>query len=632
MSFKTTNLRSLSVLLFYFTMSLDVNAHITSTEPTSYDGSFTVNWQHGDNIGCWEDKGDWECVTLWRKIGSGAWSYYTDSGSYSKAFSGQGINTYYYRICEGYGSSKTSAKNNCDYVTQGTTTVTVKNPNTPGTPSGPGTDYDGGFTISWSAQTGSTSYQLQEKKNSGSWSTVHNALPNSDWRGSRTIGTWYYRVRACGPLGCSSYSGTKSVVVKVPNIPTTPTGPSSDNNGVYTISWSSVTGAATFRLEEKLNSGSWDEIHNATYTITSKARSGLGNGTWYYRLRACSAVGCSGYSGTKSVINAITPGVPASISVSPTTSYDGSHTVTWGASSGSVTTYRLERKIDSGSYSQIYSGLPSPLNQGYSGLADGTYTYRVRACKTVSSVTNCSGYRTLGTGATVSNIPGLPGTPSSSDGGTSTDGAYTISWTAASGTVVDYELEEKVDNDNWAQVQKSSALNLAFSGKGDADYSYRVRACNTSGCSAYTSTTMVTVLLIPGVPGASSSSDGSSSLDGAYTISWTVATGTVSTYTLEEQVDGGGWAVVQNTVALSKVFTGKVDGTYDYRVKACNASGCSITYNAVLTVEVLHLPGMPGTFTISALDKGFVEPGFGNEAIARFLDSIIKLPIGRVSG
>ena len=290
----------------------------------------------------------------------------------------------------------------------------------------------------------------------------------------------------------------------------------------------------------------------------------------------------------------------------------------------------MERKVGSGSYIQIYSGLPSPLSQGYSGLADGTYTYRVRACKTVSSVTNCSGYRT-GTAVTVSNIPTVPGNPSSSDGSTSPDGAYTISWTVASGTVVDYELEEKVNSGSWAQVQKSSALNKAFSGKGDADHSYRVRACNTSGCSAYTTTTTVTVLLIPGVPGASSSSDGGSSMDGAYTISWTAASGTVSTYTLEERVDAGSWTVAQNTAALSKAFSGKGDGTYDYQVKACNASGCS-AYNTILTVEVLLLPGMPGAFTISALDSGHIGPITDKATMRRFLISMIEQHVRRVSG
>ena len=47
MSFKTTNLRSLSVLLFYFTMSLDVNALACPLRTVpAIKLVFNLNWAH----------------------------------------------------------------------------------------------------------------------------------------------------------------------------------------------------------------------------------------------------------------------------------------------------------------------------------------------------------------------------------------------------------------------------------------------------------------------------------------------------------------------------------------------------------------------------------------------------------
>src|SRR5690606_14807409 len=106
------------------------------------------------------------------------------------------------------------------------------------------------------------SYRLEERLNSGSWSEVHNGSATSKAISGKTPGSWQYRVRACSSVGCSAYSSTKPVTVTAPAAPPTPTGPTTDYSGAYTISWNSSTGATSYRLEERLNSGSWSEVHN----------------------------------------------------------------------------------------------------------------------------------------------------------------------------------------------------------------------------------------------------------------------------------------------------------------------------------------------------------------------------------
>jgi hypothetical protein len=99
-----------------------------------------------------------------------------------------------------------------EYYVNGTLTP----PATPATPSGPSTDDNGSYTISWGPVSGATSYQLQERYNGGTWSTIYNGSGTSKTRTGRSNGTWGYRVRATNSAGSSSYSGVKNVVVSAP--------------------------------------------------------------------------------------------------------------------------------------------------------------------------------------------------------------------------------------------------------------------------------------------------------------------------------------------------------------------------------------------------------------------------------
>lgn len=77
----------------------------------------------------------------------------------------------------------------------------------------------------------------------------------------------------------------------------------------------------------------------------------------------------------------------------------------------------------------------------------------------------------------------------------------------------------------------------------------------------------------------------SNNASGNYTVSWS-AVSTATSYTLEEQVNGGGWTVVQTGSATSRAIVGKINGGYGYRVQACNAGGCG-PWSGVSTVQVV---------------------------------------------
>lgn len=291
----------------------------------------------------------------------------------------------------------------------------------------PSPSYTGSFTVSLGHRTGCfdkyfflgrtswTCYRLQQKVGSGSWTEIitfttsehsflgiqHTTGITSKSFSGKAVNTYKYRLvrsieyeyetamqkLSCGFLCFSSSSvseGPITVYVKKPTAPPTPTGANTSDSGGYTISWGASTGATSYKLQEKLNSGSWTLIHNASGR--SKARSGRGDGVWYYRARGCNSRWCGTWSGTKSVIVALKPGTPGTPLVTPPVSTTASHTVTWSASSGSVTGYEIWRSIDTGTGYGSYQleDTVTTLSKAYINLADGSYKYKIRAINTVS--------------------------------------------------------------------------------------------------------------------------------------------------------------------------------------------------------------------------------------------------------
>ena len=128
----------------------------------------------------------------------------------------------------------------------------------------------------------------------------------------------------------------------VPSVPPSISVPSSSITGSYAISWGASTGTVSFyELYQATNasfSGASKVYSGAT---ASAALTGRGNGTYYYRVRACStSAACSAYiAGGNGIVVTLPPG-PPSIGV-PVNSTIGSYTIAWAAPVGNVTGYEL---------------------------------------------------------------------------------------------------------------------------------------------------------------------------------------------------------------------------------------------------------------------------------------------------
>ena len=167
------------------------------------DGNYTVAWS--------SISGATSC-TLQEATNStftGATTAYSGSGT-STAISGKTPGTYYYRV-RASNAGGDSAWSNTQAV------VVVAPPGAPILNSIANADGDGNYSISWGFVDGATTYTLQEATSSSfaDAATIYANGGTFTSVSNRTLGTYYYRVRATNVVGNSSWSNTRSVIVSV---------------------------------------------------------------------------------------------------------------------------------------------------------------------------------------------------------------------------------------------------------------------------------------------------------------------------------------------------------------------------------------------------------------------------------
>jgi YD repeat-containing protein len=447
----------------------------------------------------------------------------------------------------------------------------------------PATSLTGSYTVSWTAGGTVATYELWESTSS-TFTTQQRVFIGPGTSASISghgNGNWYYRVRGCNGSACTTFrTGANGIVVTVPpGAPASLSVPGPSTTGSFTIGWGGASGTMTaYQLTESTSSSFSGEglVHSGTGS--SKALSGRGNGTWYYRVRACNGLACSGYApGGNSIVVTLPPGTPASLSV-PATDHSGSYAVSWGAATGNVTAYRLEEANNSGFLNAGLAHNAVGTSTTLTGRGNGTYYYRVRACNGAI----CGSYS--GTNSVIVTItPGAP--PSLTVPSTSSTGGYNISWTAASGTVSAYQLYE-ANNSGFSgetQVYNNVGTSTNLLGRLNGTYYYRVRACYNGACSGYTGSNPLTVTLTaPAPPGTPRTYTQNSQC--SWTANWPASDGATS-YTVRDWSGNFQPSFPAPPVGSSPsgIYNfcgapGYTGNPQDYRprwVKACNANGCS---------------------------------------------------------
>jgi hypothetical protein len=376
------------------------------------------------------------------------------------------------------------------------------------------------------------------------------------------------------------------------------------NNGDYTVSWGAVPQATTYLLQESVNGGGWATVYNGSATETSL--SGRAGGSYLYQVEGCVGTTCGAW--TSSVTLGVRPTLP-SVTV-PSGTVNGTYTVSWTAPT-SATGYDVQERLNGGSWTTIASNTTA-TSISRPGTTSGSYTYQVSA-NNAYGARGWAGSSAVIVDTTFGVVPPVPATltvPSSSS-----TGSATLSWSAAS-LATRYVLERSSDGGiSWTGIYNSNGTSTTVSGLANGSYVFHVAACNAYGCSPWKMGNATLVVTHPPAAAPNLSAPGSST-NGSYTVSWS-AVSTATTYTLDEQLNGGSWTAIQSGSAQSRAITGKGTGNYGYRVEACNAGGCG-PWSAVSSVQVviptpLSING--GSYLedyfIPARQTGQVVMGFG---------------------
>jgi YD repeat-containing protein len=209
-------------------------------------------------------------------------------------------------------------------------------------------------------------------------------------------------------------------------------------------------------------------------------------------------------------------------------------------------------------------------------------TYAYDGNGNVHSTTNAAGHvaifaydplnraKTITESGGASQVPPA-GMPSLTIPSSSSTGTYSVTWTAVAGAL-NYNLQEQFNGGGWVSVQNTGATGWNVSSHGNGSYGYRVAACNVAGCGSWSSAATIVVAVVP--TSAPTLTVPASNSTGAYSVSWSSVSYATS-YTVQEQPNGGSWAAVYSGSAYGWSASGRAAGTYGYRVQACNINGCS---------------------------------------------------------
>lgn len=260
---------------------------------------------------------------------------------------------------QGYGSSVTStiaaAATRSDY---GTGSGNLVQPNATSPTSATGSATTSNLSVSWSGATNATKYRVY-------WTTASSisldpavSYDSPEWTGTAASysisgsegNTYYFYISASGdnnvwtPYG--TYKTSAAIAYTAPGTPSPST--SSITHNSFSISWTAISGAASYSVKVGTSSGG-SNIVNTTTTNTSYPVSSLSASTPYYVTIAANKTGY-GYGGDGTA-TATTTAAPPSVGV-PSVQFERTSTqIKWGIDnpsfSGAFTPFGIEWEVRS---------------------------------------------------------------------------------------------------------------------------------------------------------------------------------------------------------------------------------------------------------------------------------------------
>ena len=248
---------------------------------------------------------------------------------------------------------------------------------------------DGAYILSWDEVSGASTYKLREGETELELSSDDIQNRTHSVSGKET-GSYDYQVQACDANdACSEWSSAITVHVftaSAPALTLTSTetratdGAYRSADGIYTLTWTSVTDAATYELQEVIQEGNREIYSGDANTHDVSGEMAKMTGSYRYQIRACHANGvCSNWSSDPLTVHVFTASAPTWVS-EESISRDGSYTLRWAPVTDAAT-YELQ-EVMSESNTPLSLTPEDVQNRTHmiSDKTDGSYSYRVRAC------------------------------------------------------------------------------------------------------------------------------------------------------------------------------------------------------------------------------------------------------------
>ena len=550
---------SLDTTYFYFVEACNANgcsdvSNALEASLISQPTNLTASRQNSDMSLAWDSNALASSYSIFRSTTNDfAQASLLSSSATSNSFVDTGVSLdtsyfYFVQACNTHGCSDASGATNAALLSQASNLAATKQNNN--------------LSLVWTANSLATSYKISRNTSShaATASLLSDTLTGNAYVDSTAqLGTvYFYFVEACNANGCGDVSSPveASLISQPSNLA------ASKQASSMSLAWDADSLATSYKISRNTaNDFASASLLTASATSNSFVDTSPSLDTsYFYFVEACNANGCSDAS---SGLNAALLSQATNLSA---TKQANNLNLSWDANS-LATSYKISKNTsdDAASASLLTASATSNSFVDTGAQVDTAYFYFVEAC----NANGCSDISASLEGVVVSIPTSLAASKQNS--------SLSLAWDA-NAFASSYKVLRNTSNDSASATQLTdSATSNSFvdsSPSIDTEYFYFVQTCNEQGCSDASSGSQAALLSSPVTLDASNQ-------DAKITLSWD-ANSLASSYSISRATsDDFSTASLLSNSATSNSFedtTALEDTTYFYFVNACNANGCSETF------------------------------------------------------
>ena len=430
---------------------------------------------------------------------------------------------------------------------------------------------------------------------------IERSLDGSGWEVLATVGAGetiysdyslsegmlrYYRVQATNAHGDSGYTNSCSARTRASS-PTNLRLISICGSQVV-LGWQDNSDSETrYCVEQRVSNGNWTQIWQSVGANSVTATIDLTfEPATLYSFRVLAYNSTSQYSEPSNIVQKSTDGWPSAPSgLTAMAVSDSQINLSWTASSGVVTGYRIEWSADGSTWGLLTTAASNQIAYSDSGLNDWTTRYyRVQAINSQGG----SGY------SSIRSARPLVGTPTGLTCTSISSKHVTLEWQDNSACESQYFIDQWIENEGWRNIGSTWASNntttIERTFAPSTQYRFQVRAYGYTGTYSQPSEAIVTTPAWPAAPsGLTATVVSNSQID----LSWTASPSGATKYEVEWSPNNSAWLLLASLDANVTTFSDRWladEMLCYYRVRAANDAGASGYSNTVLAATSLIAP------------------------------------------